>query len=50
VDARLLADLRARCLELGAAGGLRPAKIGRGAGEHLASEVRPRRMPNSVSS
>jgi SM-20-related protein len=40
VDAKLLADLRARCLELSAAGALRPAKIGRGAGEQLAPEVR----------
>jgi SM-20-related protein len=40
VDAKLLADLRARCLELDAAGGLRHAKVGRGAGEQLAPEVR----------
>lgn len=40
MDARLLADLRARCLELDATGGLRPAKVGRGAGEQLAPEVR----------
>ena len=36
----LLADLRARCLELNAAGALRPARIGRGANERLAPEVR----------
>jgi SM-20-related protein len=40
VDAELLAELRARCLELDAAGGLRAAKIGRGANERLAPEVR----------
>jgi len=40
VDDALLADLRARCLELHAAGDLRPAKIGRGASERLAPEVR----------
>jgi SM-20-related protein len=40
VDAALLAGLRARCVELNAAGDLRPAKIGRGAGERLAPEVR----------
>src|SRR5687767_8366016 len=38
VDAELLAGLRARCLELGAAGDLRPAKVGRGANERLAPE------------
>ena len=40
VDAELLADLRARCVELHAAGALRPARIGRGASERLAPEVR----------
>ena len=40
VDGELLADLRARCLALHAAGGLRPARIGRGAGEREAPEVR----------
>src|SRR6185295_1752126 len=40
VDAELLADLRARCLSLHASGGLRPARIGRGAVEREAPEVR----------
>jgi SM-20-related protein len=40
VDAKLLAGLRARCLELNAAGNLRPAKVGRGSQERLAPEVR----------
>jgi SM-20-related protein len=40
VDAELLAGLRARCLELEAAGDLRPAKVGRGTNERLAPEVR----------
>lgn len=40
MDADLLAGLRARCLELNAEGGLRPAKVGRGAGERRAPEVR----------
>jgi len=40
VDATLLAELRARCVELNAAGALRPAKVGRGAREQLAPEVR----------
>ena len=40
VDDALLAELRARCLELHAAGNLRPAKIGRGDNERLAPEVR----------
>jgi SM-20-related protein len=40
VDGDLLADLRARCLSLHAAGGLRPARIGRGASEREAPEVR----------
>ena len=40
MDDALLAELRARCLELDAAGGLRAAKIGRGADERLAPEVR----------
>ena len=40
VDTALLAELRARCVELNAAGALRPAKVGRGAGQQLAPEVR----------
>lgn len=40
VDDALLAELRARCVELNASGDLRPAKIGRGANERLAPEVR----------
>lgn len=40
VDARLLAELRGRCLELHESGALRPARIGRGANERLAPEVR----------
>lgn len=40
VDDALLAELRARCLELNAAGELRPAKVGRGANERRAPEVR----------
>jgi SM-20-related protein len=40
VDDALLAELRARCLELHAAGDLHPAKIGRGENERLAPEVR----------
>jgi SM-20-related protein len=40
VDDALLAALRERCLELNAAGDLRPAKVGRGASERLAPEVR----------
>src|SRR5687767_1084239 len=40
VDAELLAELRARCLELDVSGGLRAAKIGRGTNERLAPEVR----------
>jgi SM-20-related protein len=40
VDDALLAELRARCAELNAAGDLRPAKIGRGPNERLAPEVR----------
>jgi SM-20-related protein len=40
VDDALLAELRARCVELDAAGDLRPAKIGRGANERLVPEVR----------
>jgi SM-20-related protein len=40
VDAPLLAELRARCLELHAGGGLRAARVGRGANERLAPEVR----------
>ena len=40
VDRGLLAELRARCLELHASGALRPARVGRGAQERLAPEVR----------
>ena len=40
VDARLLAELRDRCVELHATGGLRPARVGRGDDEQLAPEVR----------
>ena len=40
VDPELLAELRARCLALHARGGLRAARIGRGANERLAPEVR----------
>jgi len=40
VDEALLAELRARCLELSAAGDLRPARIGRGTNERLAPEIR----------
>lgn len=40
VDDALLAELRARCRELHAAGELRPAKVGRGANERLVPEVR----------
>jgi SM-20-related protein len=40
VDAGLLTQLRWRCSELQAAGALRPARVGRGAGEQLAPEVR----------
>ena len=40
VDDALLAGLRERCRELNAAGDLRPAKVGRGANERLAPEVR----------
>lgn len=40
VDGALLAELRARCGELHAAGELRPAKIGRGTHERRAPEVR----------
>jgi SM-20-related protein len=40
VDDALLAELRARCVELHAAGDLRPAKVGRGTNERLAPEVR----------
>ncbi len=36
----LLAELRARCLALHARGALRPARIGRGANERFAPEVR----------
>lgn len=40
VDAGLLAELRKRCQELHASGALRAARIGRGAQERLAPEVR----------
>jgi SM-20-related protein len=40
VDDALLAGLRDRCRGLHDAGGLRPAKIGRGAGERRVPEVR----------
>jgi SM-20-related protein len=40
VDANLLEDLRARCRALHVAGALRPARIGRGAQERHAPEVR----------
>ena len=40
VDAALTADLRARCIDLARSGGLRPARVGRGANEQLAPEVR----------
>ena len=40
VDPKLLAELRARCIELHEAGSLRPARVGRGANEQLVPEVR----------
>ena len=40
VDAELLAELRERCVELHAAGALRPARIGRGENAQLVPEVR----------
>ena len=40
VDAQLLGDLRARCVELHDTGGLRPAKVGRGDREQHIPEVR----------
>jgi SM-20-related protein len=40
VDPKLLAELRARCIELHEAGELRPARVGRGANEQLVPEVR----------
>jgi SM-20-related protein len=40
VDDDLLAQLRARCQDLHAQGALRPARIGRGAQQRLAPEVR----------
>jgi SM-20-related protein len=40
VDAELLAELRKRCQDLHASGALRAARIGRGAQERLAPEVR----------
>jgi SM-20-related protein len=40
VDAKLLAELRGRCVELHETGGLRPARVGRGSREQLVPEVR----------
>jgi SM-20-related protein len=40
VDAQLLSDLRARCVELHEAGALRPARVGRGDNAQLVPEVR----------
>jgi SM-20-related protein len=40
VDSKLLAELRARCIELQQAGELRPARVGRGTNEQLVPEVR----------
>ena len=40
VDAKLLAELRKRCVELHETGGLRAARVGRGSQEHVAPEVR----------
>ena len=40
VDSELLAELRERCIELHTAGGLRPAKVGRGNDAKLMPEVR----------
>ena len=40
VDDKLLAELRERCVELQHAGGLRPARVGRGSREQVATEVR----------
>ena len=40
VDAGLLSQLRARCVELKEAGALRPARVGRGANQQHAPEVR----------
>ncbi len=40
VDAALLAELRARCVELHETGALRPARVGRGDKAQLAPEVR----------
>jgi SM-20-related protein len=40
VEAKLLAELRVRCLALHQSGALRPARIGRGANERLAPDVR----------
>jgi SM-20-related protein len=40
VDPQLLADLRARCVELHETGGLRPARIGRGEQQRHVPEVR----------
>jgi SM-20-related protein len=40
VEPNLLSELRARCLSLHSSGALRPARIGRGANERLAPDVR----------
>ena len=40
VDAKLLAELRARCVELHESGGLRPARVGRGENAQAIPEVR----------
>jgi SM-20-related protein len=40
LEPRLLADLRARCEELGVVGGLRPARVGRGPNERRDPTVR----------
>jgi SM-20-related protein len=40
VDVKLLADLRARCVELHQSGGLRPARVGRGEKAQAIPEVR----------
>jgi SM-20-related protein len=40
IDAKLLAELRERCIELHTSGGLRPARVGRGDDAKLVPEVR----------
>ncbi|MBC8025490.1 MAG: 2OG-Fe(II) oxygenase [Steroidobacteraceae bacterium] len=40
VPPALIAGLRARCSDLGAEGALRPARVGRGANERLAADIR----------